>query len=176
MSHWFEEDARTDNQRAADLDSPRVTVSMYAVDDRDGARKRSSVFKAEKADWEPAVSGTYRQFTAETGFDNPGMQPYEEAGTVWLVADTGTPGAGVVRIAGAAEVRRKDDRGELMWVWMHPLRRGKREALTQRLVDRLREEYVKIVPSRETITPAGERFMHRYFHSSDGDPLTGMSN
>lgn len=173
MGHWFEKDPRTDNQRAADLDSPRVTVSMYAVDDHGGARKECSVFKAEETDWDPAVLGTYRQFIAETGFGNPGMQSYQEAGDVWLVADAGTLGSSVVRVAGAAEVRRQDDGGELMWVWMHPLRRGKKEELTQRLVDRLREEYVTIVPSPEEITPAGGRFMQRYFPLSVGDPLAG---
>lgn len=56
MAHMFEKDPRTKRQREADLDNPRVTVTMYTVDDRDGTRQRCSVFKAEKTDWEPAVS------------------------------------------------------------------------------------------------------------------------
>lgn len=173
MAHWFEKDSRTENQRAADLNDPLVTISMYAVDDHGETRKRSSVFKAEATDWEPVVSGTYRQFIAETGFDNPGMPSYQEAGDVWLVADTWTPGAGVVRVAGAAEVRRKGDHGELMWVWMHPLRRGSKKELTQRLVNRLGEEYGTIVSSPERNTPAGERFLEFHFPIFEGDPPIG---
>lgn len=180
MTHRFEYDPRTPEQRAADLDSPRVTVSMYAVDDHNGTRKEASVFRAGKPDWEPAVSATYRQFTTETGFENPGMPSFQEAGDVWLVADTGTLGSGYVRVAGAAEVCPKGDGGELRWVWMHPLRRGSEKSLarrgfepslTQRLVNRLLEEYGTIVPSPEEITPAGQRFLESYFQISVDDRL-----
>lgn len=180
MTHRFESDQRTAEQCAADLDSPRVTVSMYAVDDQNGMRKEGSVFRAGKPDWEPAVSGTYRQFTAETGFDNLGMPSFQEAGDVWLVADTGTLGSGYIRVAGAAEVCPKGNGGELRWVWMHPLRRGSERSLahrgfepslTQHLVNRLLEEYGTIVPSPEKNTPAGRRFLESYFQISVEDRL-----
>lgn len=74
MMHCFEEDPRTQLQLQADLDCLDVTISMYAVDDHDGKRKAGSVFRAEQDDWN-AVTGTYRQFKAESGFDHAASRP-----------------------------------------------------------------------------------------------------
>lgn len=171
MLHLFEEDPRTRNQLEADLDSLDVTISMYAVDDHSGKRKAQSVFRAEPGDWN-AVKGTYRQFKAETGFSSCGIPSYEEAGEVWVVTDS-MPGFGILRIAGAAEVHRTPDGGELAWVWVHPLRRGSQKRYTLRLADRLREQYGTLIPLPEDtssgdITPAGQRFFDHHFPTPQG--------
>lgn len=167
MLHLFEEDPRTNSQRQADLDCLDVTISMYAVDDHGGKRKALSVFRAERGDW-VAVSGTYRQFKAESGFSSLGIPSYEEAGEVWVVTDSASSGFGVLRIAGAAEVHRTPDGGELAWVWVHPLRRGSKKTYTLRLANRLRDEYGTLIPLSEdiasgAITPAGRRFLDHHF-------------
>lgn len=166
MLHMFEEDARTSSQLQADLDCVDLTISMYAVSDRDGERKAGSVFRAEREDW-IAVRGTYRQFKAESGFSSLGMPSHEEAGEVWLVTDKSS-GVGVLRIAGAAEVHRTPVAGELAWVWVHPLRRGSKNTYTRWLASRLRHEYGTLIPLPEDlvsghITPAGRRFLDHYF-------------
>lgn len=167
MLHLFEEDPRTNNQQKIDLDSLSVTISMYAVDDHGGKRNAQSVFRAEQGDWN-AVTGTYRQFKVETEFSSLGMPSYADAGEVWVVTDARSPGVGVLRIAGAAEVHRTPDGGKLAWVWVHPLRRGSKKKYTQRLADRLRDEYGTLVPLPEdidsgAITPAGRSFLGRHF-------------
>ena len=96
---------------------------MYTVDNHDGKRKAQSVFRAERGDWN-AVMETYHQFKAESGFSSYGFPSYEEAGEVWVVTDSTPSGSRVLRIAGAAEVHRTPDGGELAWIWVHPLRRG----------------------------------------------------
>lgn len=167
MLHSFEDDPRTSNQQQIDLDSLSVTISMYAVDDHGGKRKAQSVFRAEQGDWN-AVTGTYRQFKAETEFSSFGMPSYADAGEIWVVTDARPPGVGVLRIAGAAEVHRTPDGGKLAWVWVHPLRRGFEKKYTQRLAARLHYEYGALDPLPEdiafgAITPAGRRFLERYF-------------
>lgn len=167
MLHSFEDDPRTSTQKQVDLDSLDVTISMYGVDDHDGKRKDQSVFRAERGDWN-AVTGTYRQFKAESGFSSYGFPSYEKAGEVWLVTDAGRAGVGALRIAGAAEVHRTPDGDKLAWVWVHPLRRGSEKKYTPRLANRLRDEYGTLVPlpediNFEAITPAGRRFLDRYF-------------
>lgn len=165
MSHSFEKDPRKKLQREADLDSVDVTISMYAVRDHKGERKPHSVFQAEKSDW-VAAEGTYRQFTAETEFDAYGLPSYEQAGEVWLVTDRGTPGPGLLRVSGAAEVQRTKTGGELAWIWIHPLRRGSGsdKKYTKQLAERLRSEYGTVAPlPTDTLTPAGRRFLKKYF-------------
>ena len=167
MLHSFEDDPRTSTQQQIDLDSLSVTISMYAVDDHDGKRKAQSVFRAEQGDWN-AVTGTYRRFKAESGFSSYGCPSFEKAGEVWLITDATSSGSGVLRIAGAAEVHRTPDGGELAWVWVHPLRRGSEKKYTLRLADRLRDEYGTLVPLPEdidsgAITPAGRSFLDRRF-------------
>ncbi|NQD87764.1 hypothetical protein HP499_08100 [Paenarthrobacter sp. CM16] len=166
MLHSFEDDPRTPLQREIDLDSADVTISMYAVTDRAGERKARSVFRAESTDW-VAVTGTYRQFRAESGFSSPGMPAYEEAGHVWVIADKASS-AGILRIAGAAEVHPNRDGGELAWVWVHPLRRGSGKQFTPSLVNRLLEEYGTITALEEDVnngalTAAGRHFLQNYF-------------
>jgi hypothetical protein len=166
MLHSFEEDPRTHSQLQADLDCVDVTISMYAVDDHDGARKARSVFRAERQDW-IAVTGTYRQFKEESGFSSLGMPNYEEAGEVWVVTDNSS-GVGVLRIAGAAEVHRTPDGGQLAWVWVHPLRRGSKKKFTLWLANRLRDDYGTLIPLSDdiingNITAAGLRFLDNHF-------------
>lgn len=125
------------------------------------------MFRAERDDWN-AVVGTYRPFRTETEFSSLGMPSYADAGHVWVVTDARSPGVGVLRIAGAAEVHRTPDGGKLAWVWVHPLRRGSKKKYTQRLADRLRDEYGTLVPlpvdiDAGAITPAGRRFLDRHF-------------
>lgn len=167
MSHHFEEDPRTKSQLEADLDFLDVTISMYAVDNHGGKRNARSVFRAEPGDWN-AVMGTYHQFKAESGFSSFGFPSYEEAGEVWVVTDSMSSGFGVLRIAGAAEVHRTPDGGELAWIWVHPLRRGSQKKYTLWLANRLREEYGTLIPLPEditngAITSAGRRFLDHHF-------------
>jgi hypothetical protein len=166
MLHSFEEDPRTSSQVQVDLDCVDVTISMYAVDDRRGERKARSVFRAEREDW-TAVTGTYRQFKEESGFSSLGMPSYEEAGEVWVVTDKPS-GAGVLLIAGAAEVHRTSNGGQLAWIWVHPLRRGSKKKYTLWLANRLRDEYGTLIALSEDIingdiTPAGIRFLNHHF-------------
>lgn len=175
MSHSFDQDARTDMQRMADLDSLDVTISMYAVTDKQGDRRTRSVFRAEQCDW-VAVEGTFRQFKADSGFSSFGPPSFEDEGEVWLVSDGGKPGAGVLRVAGAAEVYRTAAGAKLAWIWIHPLRRGSNEQYITRLVEQLRAEYGTVAPLPEDIvnnafTPAGRRFLEKYFpahYSAEG--------